>query len=227
MLLHIKAVLAAGEVAQTRQALAELAFDDGRATAGQQSAAAKNNLQLDEAAPGARRLGEQVLRAVSASPRFISAALPARIYPPLFNRYGPGMAFGDHVDNAIRVSPVSGGAYRTDLSATLFLSDPDAYDGGELIIGGLGAPSGVKLPAGDLLLYPSSTVHRVAPVTRGERWASIFWVQSMVAGADRRDLLFDLDQAIAGARGGLGDDHAAAVALVGVYHNLVRLWAQV
>jgi len=167
-----------------------------------------------------------VLKALAGSDRFMSAALPLKVYPPLFNRYGEGMGFGDHIDNAIRISPVTGARYRTDLSCTLFLSDPADYDGGELMFEDGVAAQSIKLPAGDMILYPATTVHRVAPITRGERWASFFWVQSMVADLSQRDLLHQLDQAVAAARGDLGDDHAAAVALVGVYHNLIRMWAQ-
>ena len=167
-----------------------------------------------------------VLKALAASDRFMSAALPLKVYPPLFNRYGEGMGFGDHIDNAIRISPVTGARYRTDLSCTLFLSGPADYDGGELMFEDGVAAQSIKLPAGDMILYPATTVHRVAPITRGERWASFFWVQSMVADLGQRDLLHQLDQAVAAARGDLGDDHAAAVALVGVYHNLIRMWAR-
>jgi PKHD-type hydroxylase len=227
MLLHIKSVLTPEQVRQCREALAGAAWADGRITAGQQSARAKHNLQLPEDAPQAQALGEMVLQALSASGEFMSAALPAKVYPPLFNRYGPGMGFGDHIDNAIRISPVTGARYRTDLSATLFLSDPADYDGGELVFGEGLSEARVKLAAGDMVLYPATTVHRVEPVTRGERWASFFWVQSMVADGGARELLHELDRAVASARADLGDDHPAAVALVGVYHNLVRRWARV
>ena len=227
MLLRIPNLLSAGQVAHCRQALAEAAWADGRVTAGAQSALAKHNLQLAEEAPEAKALGELILGALAANPAFMSAALPLKVFPPLFNRYRPGMGFGDHIDNAVRVSRVTGARYRTDLSCTLFLAESDEYDGGELVIeGGLEA-SRVKLRAGDAILYPASTVHRVEPVTRGERLAAFFWVQSMVADGGRRTLLHDLDRAVAAARADLGDGHAAAVALVGVYHNLVRMWAEV
>ena len=157
----------------------------------------------------------------------MSAALPLKVFPPLFNRYGPGMGFGDHIDNAVRISPVTGARYRTDLSCTLFLAEPDEYDGGELVIEGGLSPERIKLPAGDAILYPATSVHRVEPVTRGERLAAFFWVQSMVADPARRALLHDLDRAIAAARADLGDTHSAAVALVGAYHNLIRMWAEV
>jgi len=226
VLIHIPRVLTPEQVRQCREALAESAWVDGRVTAGKQSGRAKHNLQLPEDAPEAKVLGEMVLKALAASDRFMSAALPLKVYPPLFNRYGEGMGFGDHIDNAIRISPVTGARYRTDLSCTLFLSDPADYDGGELMFEDGVAARSIKLPAGDMILYPATTVHRVAPITRGERWASFFWVQSMVGDLGQRDLLHQLDQAVAAARGDLGDDHAAAVALVGVYHNLVRMWAR-
>jgi len=227
MILHIPRLLTAERVRHCNTVLGQAAWVDGRVTAGEQSGQAKNNLQVPEEAPEARALGDLVLKALAASPRFMSAALPLRVYPPLFNRYGEGMEFGAHIDNAIRTSPVTGGRYRTDLSCTLFLTEPDQYDGGELVIEGGHAPSRVKLAAGDMILYPASTVHRVESVTRGERWASFFWVQSMVEDPTRRGILYDLDQAIIGARGDLTDSHPAAVSLVGVYHNLIRLWAQV
>jgi PKHD-type hydroxylase len=225
-MLHIRGILTAEAVRHVRDTLVTAAWADGRVTAGEQSGLAKHNLQLAEGAPQAKVLGELVLKALAANPHFMSAALPLKVYPPLFNRYGPGMGFGDHIDNAIRVSPVTGARYRTDLSCTLFLSDPDDYDGGELVFEDGVAARTLKLPAGDAILYPATTVHRVEPVTRGERWASFFWVQSMIADGGRRALLHQLDQAIAGARRDLGDNHADAISLVGVYHNLVRMWAE-
>jgi len=225
-LIHIPRLLTPDQVRQCRDLLGQADWVDGRVTAGEQSGIAKRNLQLPEDAPRAKVLGEVVLKALAGSGPFMSAALPLKVYPPLFNRYGEGMGFGDHIDNAIRVSPVTGARYRTDLSCTLFLSDPADYDGGELMFEDGVAARGVKLPAGDMILYPANTVHRVTPITRGERWASFFWVQSMVADTGQRDLLYQLDQAVAAARGDLGDDNAAAVSLVGVYHNLIRMWAQ-
>jgi PKHD-type hydroxylase len=227
MLLRIPALLSADQVAHFRTVLARADWRDGRETAGEQSSRAKHNLQLSETSAESHQLGEIVLAALAASPAFMSAALPLKVFPPLFNRYLPGMAFGAHIDNAVRASPVTGARYRTDLSCTVFLSDPADYEGGELTIEDGLAARQVKLPAGDAILYPASTVHRVEPVTRGERWASFFWVQSMVADGGKRALLHDLDRAIAAARADLGDDHAAAVSLVGVYHNLVRMWGQV
>ena len=226
MTLHVHGVLNREEVRQCRATVARAPWLDGRVTAGDQSAWAKRNLQAAEDSPEVAAAGELVLRGLGRSAAFMSAALPLRVYPPLFNRYGEGMSFGDHVDNAIRASPVSGQSYRTDLSATLFLSDPSDYDGGELVIGEGAFAARVKLAAGDLILYPTTSVHRVESITRGERWASFFWVQSLVADPGRRALLHDLDRAIGAARDGLGDAHPAAVSLVGAYHNLVRMWAQ-
>jgi PKHD-type hydroxylase len=226
-MLRIPAVLTPDEVRHCREVLAAAAWIDGGVTAGPQSARAKRNLQLSETCDEARALGDLVLRALAASPLFMSAALPLKVFPPLFNLYREGMGFGDHIDNAVRVSAATGGRYRTDQSCTLFLSEPQTYDGGELVVDDGLAPSRVKLAAGDMVLYPAGALHRVEPVTRGERWASFFWVQSMVADPSQRRLLHDLDQAIAAARQDLGDDHGAAIALTGAYHNLVRMWAQV
>jgi len=226
VIVHIPRVLTLDQVGQFRDVLSGATWVDGRVTAGDQSGLAKRNLQVPEEAPQAKVLGEVILNAIAANPSFMSAALPLKVYPPLFNRYGEDMGFGDHIDNAIRISPISGARYRTDLSCTLFLTEPTDYDGGELVLEDGVAAQGVKLPAGDMILYPATTVHRVEPVTRGERWASFFWVQSMVADLSQRDLLYQLDRAVGGARRDLGDDHAAAVSLVGVYHNLIRMWAQ-
>jgi PKHD-type hydroxylase len=226
MILHIPRLLQKDEIAHCHDVLRNAVWIDGRATAGEQSRQAKHNLQIPEDAPEAKAAGEIVLKALASSPHFMSAALPLRVYPPLFNRYCEDMEFGGHIDNAVRISPISGGHYRTDLSCTLFLTDPDQYDGGELVIEDGFSPRRAKLPAGDMILYPATTVHRVEPVTRGERWASFFWVQSMVADVGRRALLYELDQAIIAARSSLGDADEAAISLVGVYHNLVRMWAQ-
>ena len=226
MILHIPQVLVREQVQACRTALEAADWVDGRVTAGEQSGLAKRNLQLAEDAPEARRLGELVLKALGAHPLFMSAALPRKVYPPLFNRYRQGMGFGDHIDNAIRVSPVTGARYRTDLSATLFLSDPGEYDGGELTIEDGSAPRRVKLAAGDLALYAATTVHRVEPITRGERLACFFWVESMVGDEVQRALLHRLDRAIASIRTDVGDAHPGAIALTGAYHNLVRMWAQ-
>lgn len=227
MILGIPNVLSPAEVGHCREVLASAEWVEGRATAGDQSSLAKHNLQLAEGSAQAAALGELILRALGASPLFLSAALPARVFPPLFNLYRGGMGFGDHVDNAIRAASATGLRYRTDLSGTLFLTDPNDYAGGELVVLDDDGPRKIKLAAGDLALYPSTRVHRVEPVRSGARLASFFWVQSMVADPGRRDLLHQLDRAIAAARTEIGDDHAASVSLVGVYHNLIRMWAAV
>ncbi len=227
MIHHLPAVLSSEEAACCRGRLEAAAWADGRATAGAQSVGAKHNLQLDEQAPEARELGELILGRLGRNPDFISAALPARVFPPLFNRYEDGMAFGAHIDNAIRVGGQPRTRLRTDLSCTLFLSDPGDYDGGELLIEDrFGAPA-IKLPAGDMALYPASSVHRVAPVTRGARLAAFFWIQSMVRDDGQRALLHSLDQSIIRVRADLGDEHPEAVRLAGTYHNLLRMWAEV
>jgi PKHD-type hydroxylase len=226
MMLQIPRVLTPDQVRHCREALRDADWVDGRVTAGEQSGLTKHNLQLPEDSAVTGSLGDLILEALAGSPHFMSAALPLKVYPPLFNRYGQGMGFGNHIDNAMRISPVSGARYRTDLSCTLFLSDPADYDGGELVVEDGLPSSGVKLPAGDMVVYPATTVHRVEPVTRGERWASFFWVQSMVGDLGRRELLYQLDQGVAMTRRDLGDRHAASVSLAGVYHNLIRMWAE-
>jgi PKHD-type hydroxylase len=225
VLLTIPDLLTPERVAQARQRLDEANWVDGRATAGPQSARAKDNEQLPEDHPAARELGDLILNALGQNPLFISAALPSKVFPPLFNRYRGGHAFGTHVDNAIRQVPGTPHRIRTDLSATLFLSSPDEYDGGELQIEDTYGLHSVKLPAGDLVLYPSTSLHHVQPVTRGMRVAAFFWIQSMVRDDGARTLLFDLDTAI--QRVNLDTPaHAAAVPLTGVYHNLLRRWAE-
>jgi PKHD-type hydroxylase len=222
MLICIPDILSADEIREFRAVLGGASWVDGRETAGAQSAIAKDNLQLAEGSPEAKALGERVLAALSQSALFVSAALPAKIFPPLFSRYQPGHQFGIHVDNAVRA--VKGALFRmrTDLSGTLFLSDPGDYDGGELVIEhGFGAQE-IKLPAGHLVLYPSTSLHRVAPVTRGERLVSFLWLQSMVRDEGERAILFDLDQSIQALAGDLGLGHPEVVRLSGVYHNLVR-----
>ncbi len=227
MLVRIPNLLTAEETARCRDALGGAAWADGRVTAGEQSARVKSNLQLAAGDPVGHELGELILGALRRDQTFVSAALPRRVFPPLFNRYDAGMGFGGHVDNAIRYGDGSGAGLRTDLSATLFLTDPDDYDGGELVIEDVFGEQAVKLPAGDLVLYPASSVHRVNPVTRGARLASFFWIQSMVRDDGQRTLLFNLDGAIRETRAALGDENAAAVKLTGTYHNLVRMWAEV
>jgi PKHD-type hydroxylase len=226
MLLQIADVLTAAEVASARQRLDAASWIDGRVTAGHQSAKAKDNLQLPEDSPVARQLGDEILAALQRTPLFIAAALPARVFPPLFNRYQGGQSFGSHVDNAIRHVPGTPVRVRTDLSATLFISGPDEYDGGELVIEDTYGVHAVKLPAGHLVLYPASSLHHVRPVTRGARVASFFWIQSMVRDDGERTLLFDLDSAIQHLTQA-HVDHPVAVPLTGVYHNLLRRWAEV
>ena len=225
MLLHVEGVLSPEQIARCRETLAAQAWVDGKVTAGEQSAQAKRNLQVPEDAPAARELGELILGALGGNPVFVSAALPLRVFPPLFNRYDAGMAFDTHIDNAIRFAgPVR---LRTDLSATLFLSDPDDYDGGELIVEDAYGEHAVKLPAGDMILYPASSLHRVAPITRGSRWASFFWAQSMVRSDEQRTLLWNLDNSIQALALKVGQTESEVVALAGTYNNLLRMWAEV
>ena len=224
MLLTVPDVLAPAQAGELAQALLQAPWGNGRATAGYQSAQAKHNLQLPEDSPLARELGARVLTALGGSLLFQSAALPARVFPPLFNRYDVGHGFGTHVDGAIRPLP-GGGRVRTDLSATLFLSAPDSYDGGELVIDDTYGAQRIKLPPGQLVLYPASSLHQVRPITRGTRLAAFFWVQSLVRDDAARAMLFDLDMAIQRLRADLDDNHAALVSLTGVYHNLLRRWA--
>ncbi len=224
MMLHIPNVLDAAQVSDFRKRLAVAGWRDGRITAGYQSARAKNNLQLPESDPVALELSTRVRAALDRSPLFFAAALPRRVFTPLFNLYREGNGFGDHVDNAIRFEQ-TGQPVRTDLSATLFLSGPEEYDGGELVIGASSGIHRVKLPAGDMVLYPATTVHKVEGIVRGERHACFFWIQSMVRDEGERTLLLNLDVAIQK----LSQDHPehpAAVELVGVYHNLLRKWAE-
>ncbi len=225
MIVHVEQVLSGGEVARFRAALEAADWTDGAVTAGYQSALAKRNLQLAEGSDVARALGGEIVEALGRNLIFQAAALPQAIFPPLFSRYAPGHDFGSHVDNAWRPLP-GGGRIRTDLSATLFLSDPDSYDGGELVIEDMAGDRAIKLAAGDMILYPSTSLHHVAPVTRGERLAAVFWVQSLVAPADRRALLFDIDIAIQSLRPRVGDEDPALIALTGAYHNLLRLWSR-
>lgn len=225
MLLHVRNVLDAERLARFHFALQAANWIDGRATAGYQSAKAKRNGQLAEDDPIAIELGNIVLDALGRHPTFVAGALPRRIFPPLFNRYGTGHSFDAHVDNAVRYPRGQREPVRTDLSATLFLSDPGDYDGGELVIEDTYGTHSVKLPAGDLVLYPASSLHRVTPVTRGERVASFFWVQSLVRDDGERALLFDLDLAIQRLNRDAAE-HPALVSLVGVYHNLLRRWVE-
>jgi PKHD-type hydroxylase len=224
MLLAIPDVLNSEELTYCRQTLDKAEWVDGRVTAGHQSARTKNNRQVPEDHPAARELGDLVLRALERSSLFMSAALPLKVFPPLFNRYEGGEQFGNHVDNAIRQVTGTPHRVRTDLSATLFLAQPDEYDGGELVVEDTYGVHQVKLPAGQLILYPASSLHNVTPVTKGTRLASFFWIQSMVRDDGERTLLFDLDTAIQR----LNEDvpgHPTAVQLTAVYHNLLRRWA--
>ena len=224
MLLQIPTVLDAGQVAECRKALETAEWTDGKATAGYLSSRVKDNVQLPEGSPAARKLGDMILDAIDKNQLFISAALPLKVVTPLFNRYAGGQSYGGHIEGAVR--PVYGTPHRvrTDLSATLFLSPPQEYDGGELVIGDGTAPRRIKLPAGDMVLYPGTSVHRVEPVTRGARIAAFFWTQSMVRDEAKRDILFELDTALQQ----LGRDtpgHPSLVQIAGCYHNLLRLWS--
>ncbi|MFM2044255.1 MAG: hypothetical protein RLY86_2831 [Pseudomonadota bacterium] len=226
MLIVIPDVLTPEQVRGALAALAAADWVDGRVTAGVQSGAVKHNAQLAEDDPVARRLGDMILEALSGNALFLSAALPLRIFPPLFNRYAGGQSFGTHVDNAIRAVRGTPVRLRTDLSATLFLADPDSYDGGELVIETQYGAQEVKLPAGHMVLYPSTSLHHVTPVTRGARISSFFWMQSMVRDEGERTLLFDLDQTIQDLAGTAGQQDDRVVRLTGIYHNLVRRWAE-
>jgi len=226
MIVHIPNLLSGDQVAHIRGVLSGTDWVDGKVTAGAQSAGTKHNLQVPENAPAARALGDMILTALGQNERFTSAALALRVFPPLFNRYDQGMNFGAHIDNAIRFvkgasSPIR---VRTDMSATLFLTDPDDYDGGELVIEDTFGNHKVKLPAGDLVVYSATSRHRVTPVTRGSRWSSFFWIQSMIRDESARAMLFELDNAIQSLRKQVGDSEEV-VSLTGLYHNLVRRWA--
>jgi PKHD-type hydroxylase len=226
MILHVPNVLTGEQVAHCRETIMQSKWVDGRVTAGHQSALVKNNLQLPEDSSEARELGDMILAALERHPLFISAALPSRVFPPIFNRYDVGMSLGTHVDNSVR--PIAGTPFRvrTDLAATLFLSQPDEYEGGELVVDDVYGAHAVKLPAGEMVLYPASSLHHVTPVRRGSRLASIFWIQSMVRDDSHRRLLFELDMAINQVNQSL-PNHAAVIALTNCYHNLLRRDAEV
>ncbi len=225
MLTEIPGLLSDDAVRRIRGVLDHAPWADGKVTAGYQSALAKHNSQLPQDCAEAKAIGKEILTALSGNLLFQSVALPRAIFPPLFNRYGPGQAFGTHIDNSWRPLP-EGGYLRTDLSATLFLADPDEYDGGELLIEDGHDGKRIKLPAGSLFVYPATTLHQVTPVTRGARVASFFWIESFVADTAKRDILFDMDIAIQSLRSKVGDEDPALIALTGCYHNLLRGWSR-
>jgi PKHD-type hydroxylase len=225
MLVAVTGVLTAQELQTVRAHLSGASWADGRLTAGYRSAPVKSNLQAPQADPAAHEASGLIVRALERNATFISATLPHHVFPPLFNRYLPGMAFGNHVDNAVRQIPGTPHRLRTDISATLFLSDPAQYDGGELVIDDLYGSHSVKLAAGDLVVYPAGSLHRVEPVTRGARDAAFFWIQSMVSDEGARTLLYDLDASIRDLTG-QGADARSLLRLTGCYHNLLRRWSQ-
>ena len=226
MLIAIPDLLSAQEVARVRGIIDAAEWVDGNVTSGAQSALAKRNEQVPEGSTAHRKAGAIILDALARSPRFVAAALPLKVFPPLFNRYGGGQHFGAHVDNAVRIQRGSDFRIRSDLSMTVFLEDAGAYDGGELVIEGQFGEQPVKLPAGHAVLYPSSSLHRVEPVTRGVRVASFFWLQSMVRDDGARRILFEMDGAVQRLAGQLGQDDRSVIELTGVYHNLLRRWAE-
>ena len=225
MLLHVTAVLTAQELQTVRGHLSGAAWADGRLTAGYQSAQVKANLQVPQADPAAREASSLIVKALERNATFVSATLPHHVYPPLFNRYTPGMGFGEHIDNAVRQIPGTAHRLRTDVAATLFLAAPEEYDGGELVIDDLYGTHSVKLAAGDMVVYPSSSVHRVQPVTRGARDAAFFWIQSMVRDGSARALLYELDLSIRDLTAH-GADARSLLRLTGCYHNLIRRWGE-
>ncbi len=226
MLLHIENVLSADELAHAQTLLADAPWADGKITAGSQSGQVKNNLQLPQHSEAGQALSQLVKAAVLRNSTFFSAALPHTVFPPLINCYQQGQNFGNHIDNAVRSDPYSGQWVRTDVSSTLFLNNPDDYDGGELIIEDNYGSHSVKLAAGDMVVYPATSLHRVTPVRRGQRVASFFWTQSMIASDEKRTLLFDMDRAISTLRSRHGETEEL-VLLTGTYHNLLRQWAQI
>ena len=225
MIIPIPDVLTPEQVREARAILDAAEWMDGKITAGHQSARAKDNQQIREDSPAAQQLGGMVVAALERSPRFVAAALPLKVFPPLFNRYSGGQSFGLHVDNAVRMIRGTSHRVRTDLSATLFFTDPSEYDGGELVVEDTYGAHAVKLPAGHMVLYPASSLHKVNAVTRGTRTASFFWIQSMVRDDAQRALLFDMDRAIQ-RLAHEAPDHPSALQLTGVYHNLLRMWAE-
>jgi PKHD-type hydroxylase len=226
MLLALSDILSPEQLAETRRRLEAVEWGDGRVTAGPQSAQVKDNLQLDELHPETKALGQMIVRALERHPLFLSASLAKQVFPPLFNLYRGGMGFGSHVDNAIRAVPGTGMRLRTDISATLFLSDPDTYDGGELVIEDSYGEQAVKLAAGSLILYPTTSLHRVTPVTSGARLAAFFWIQSLVKDAHQRRILFEMDRSIQALTRDM-PEHPSVLTLTNCYHNLVRQWAEI
>ena len=228
MLLQIPKVLTSDEVRQAQAILARAPWADGRVTAGVQSAQVKNNQQLPEDCEEVRALQQLLLAGLDRQQSFFSAALPKHISPPMFNRYGGATnTFGNHVDSAVRYLPRGAGRVRTDISCTLFLADPDAYEGGELVVEDTFGTQRVKLPAGDMVMYPGTSVHRVEPVTRGFRVASFFWIQSMVRTDEQRRLLFDMDNHLIDLRIRMGETDPNVIGLTSTYHNLLRMWLDV
>ena len=227
MLVTVPDLITPEELAYMRQVLEGTQWQDGRMTAGDQAAKVKNNLQVPPESAVAQELGQIVLRALARSPVFTSAVLPLRVLPPMFNRYDVGMTFGAHVDGSIRALPGTGQRLRTDVSSTLFLTPPEDYDGGELVVHDTYGTHSVKLPAGHLVVYPATSMHSVTPVTRGSRWGSFFWTQSMIKSDWQRTMLYDLDRSIIGVRERLPDDDPAVVGLTAHYHNLLRHWSEV
>lgn len=226
MIIHIPEVLNREEVLALRKRLSESPWVDGKGTAGTQSASVKNNLQIQPDSELGKELSTYILRKLGVNPLFNSAALPLRLVPPLFNRYDEGMNFGAHVDNALRPIPGTGQRIRTDLSSTLFLTDLEDYDGGELVLHGHSEEKVVRLPAGDMILYPTTALHSVTPVTRGSRWASFFWTQSVIRHQEQRTILFDLDKTIMSLSAQFGPKNAEVLSLTNIYHNLLRQWAE-
>jgi len=227
MMIQIPDVLTPDQVARCRAVLDAAEWIDGNATSGFQAAMAKNNQQLPQDGAAAREVGAIIVQALQANRLFVAAALPRTILTPLFNRYGAGMGFGDHIDNSIRRDPVTGQTLRTDLSITVFLSDPEAYDGGELVVEDAYGSHVVKLEAGAAILYPASSLHHVTEVTRGVRTASFFWIQSLVRDDAKRALLLDMDVSIQRLSMAVGTDDPSVLSLTGTYHNLLRMWAEV
>ena len=225
MIIKIPDILTAEQAIECRNQIEKTNWVDGKVTAGHQSGKAKNNLQLSETHPLAQEWGEFIVGALEQNQLFMSAALPLKVFPPLFNRYEKGQNFGNHIDNAIRQISGTPHRVRTDLSATLFLTNPDQYDGGELVIEDTYGTHSIKLAAGSMVLYPASSLHNVLPVTKGARISSFFWIQSMIRDDGQRSILFDMDTAIQQIRSEM-PDHQSIIQLTGVYHNLLRRWAE-